>query len=330
MIYIIVLNWNGWRDTVECLDSIFELNFKGYRVIICDNSSTDDSVKEIAKFLDSVAKEKIFIDFNKLDESETRKNYHYVDWLHNDEALPNQRNVVTIIQTGENRGYGAGNNVGIRFALRDKNLECIWILNNDVVVEKNSLKNLYEYYLTHSNSGLIGSKLLFYGHVGQIQAIGGKYNKYLATSLHVGEHEEDVGQYDLDSAITKIDYPVGAALFTSKKYLDSVGLLSEEYFLYFEEMDWVLRGQSFGWSIGYCWKSKVFHKEGRSIGSNSNPKYKSYVADYYSLVNRIRFTRKHYKKYIFFVKSGLIIAFINRLKRFQFKRLKIVLKALVM
>lgn len=296
MIYIIVLNWNGWHDTLECLESLLQLQFPNYRVMVCDNASEDGSEARIRQWLTQLP--------------------------------PHQSERFTLVQTGENRGYGPGNNVGIRLALEDPAMEAVWILNNDVVVDPHALSALYEYHLAHPLRGLIGSKLRFYASPDRIQAVGGKFNPVFASSTHVGEFEIDQGQYDRDAIRTQIDYPVGAALFVTRDYLDSVGLLAEDYFLYFEEIDWATRGARAGWELGYCWQSTVFHKEGGSTGSHADPKLKSYLSDYYSVINRVRFTRKFYPGYLWSVKLGLLLAAANRIRRLQFDRLKIVLKAL--
>ncbi|MFZ4056465.1 MAG: glycosyltransferase family 2 protein [Polynucleobacter sp.] len=296
MIYIIVLNWNGWQDTLECLESLLKLEFANYRVIVCDNYSQDDSEERIGQ------------------------------WL---KQLPAEQSArFTLLQTGENRGYGPGNNVGIRLALQDPLMEAVWILNNDVVVDSRSLHALYQYHLDNPKRGLIGSKLMFYTSPTQIQAVGGQYNRFFASSTHLGEFEIDHGQYDQDEISTQIDYPVGAALFVTRAYLESVGLLAEEYFLYFEEIDWATRGALAGWQLGYCYQSRVFHKEGGSTGANANPVLKSYLSDYYSVINRVRFTRKFYRANLWSVKLGLLIAGANRIRRGQFDRLKIIFKAL--
>jgi GT2 family glycosyltransferase len=296
MIYIVVLNWNGWQDTLECLDSLLLLEFADYRVIVCDNCSHDDSKERIEQWLAQLPTE--------------------------------QADRFTLIHTGENRGYGPGNNAGIRLALQDSEMVAVWILNNDVVVDRQSLNALYRYHIAYPDRGLIGSKLMFYSSPEQIQAVGGIYNKIFATTTHLGECEIDHGQYDSDEIAARIDYPVGAALFVTRAYLESVGLLAEEYFLYFEEMDWATRGALAGWQLGYCWQSRVFHKEGRSTGGNTNPKLTSYLSDYYWIVNRVRFTRKFYPASMWSVKLGVLLAGVNRIRRFQFDRLKIILEAL--
>lgn len=329
MIYIVVLNWCGWLDTIECLQSILKLNFSNYRIVICDNNSQDESVKKITDWINHLpAKLTVLKTEHQSRVVSEKNNYHYFEFNKNNAMLPDPNYLFTVIQTGENRGYGPGNNIGIEFSLRDSKAQGVWILNNDVVVHPDSLSNLYAYHLKHRDIGIIGSKLLFFTKPDYLQAVGGKFNKYLAVSKHVGEHERDYGQYDNEQITFAIDYPVGAALFVTKEFVSSVGLLSEDYFLYFEEIDWVTRGTRLGWDFAYCWQSRVFHKEGGSTGANANPRLKSYLSDKHSLINRVVFTKKFYKQYLWLVKFGLLMAGLNRLLRGQTDRIKIIFQAL--
>ena len=54
--YIIILNWNGWKDTIECLESVFQNLYSDYRVVLCDNASTDKSLDKIKQWADGTLK----------------------------------------------------------------------------------------------------------------------------------------------------------------------------------------------------------------------------------------------------------------------------------
>lgn len=329
MIYIIVLNWNGWRDTQECLQSLLALDSSAYRIVVCDNQSSDNSLEHIGRWIDALPRSHLLIEEDQIGSSHPFTSYQLINIQDEPDAIADPKCRFTLIQTGSNLGYGAGNNVGIRFAMQDQQASAVWVLNNDVTVKPDSLSHLERYAKMHPQVGIIGSKLMFYDHPTCIQAVGGKFNSYFATSSHLGQGELDAAQYDYDLVTEQIDYPVGAALFVPRRFIESVGLLSEEYFLYFEEIDWVLRGKALGWKIGYCWQSTVFHKEGASAGSHANPRLKSPLSDHYSLLNRVVFTRRFYPGHIWTVKLGLLIAACNRICRGQFGRLSSIAKALV-
>ena len=109
----------------------------------------------------------------------------------------------------------------------------------------------------------------------------------------------------------------------SDDFIKRVGLLSEDYFLYYEEMDWVMRARRL-FLISYAPKSIVYHKEGATIGSNADPMKKSTLSDYYALKNRLVFSKKYFMRYTPIVYLGLIISLINRVRRKQWARAKMI------
>jgi len=90
-----------------------------------------------------------------------------------------------------------------------------------------------------------------------------------------------------------MNYVEGASMLVSRQFLDEVGLLCEDYFLYFEEADWAIRAKG-RFSLGYAPLSIVYHKVGGSIGTSSNPATMSYTSDYFNIHNRLQFTRRFY------------------------------------
>ena len=343
-IYIVVLNYNTWQDTVECLESLYKSRYNNYQVILVDNNSNNDSVKflklwaeggvDVIVNVDSPLRCDYFPPVKKpmeyrfyREDCEGNIVYEYQSRINGGNY--NGEYPLTIIQTNNNRGFSAGNNIGIRYALlNDGDFEYIWLLNNDTVIDNDSLDKLVEkadsYDKQKAKVGIIGSKVLFYNNPNIIQGVGVKYNKWLGTSKHIGIFEEDKGQYNNEESIFITDYIMGSSMFVNKKFINDVGLLCEDYFLYFEELDWILRGKQKGWNIGYCWESKVYHKEGATMGSNANGKLRSEQADYYTFKNRIVFTKKFFPKYIWTVYAGFLIVVLNRIRRNQFNRIKMI------
>ena len=283
---IVILNWNGWRDTLECLASLEALTYNPYEIIVVDNASSDCSEQKIR------------------------------------EAYPN----LTLIQSGANLGFAGGNNVGIRYAMQ-KGADYVWLLNNDTVVEPNTLDQLVWRVQRDPEVNMCGSTLVYYHDRSKVQAYGGGvYNKWLGTSKKLGHgrsRSELVGTADVER---KLDYVEASSLLVSRRFLDTVGLMDETYFLYYEELDWVTRAGS-ACRLGYAKDSIVYHKEGASIGgSDYAVKQKSRTADYYGIRNRILFTRNFYPHAVPTVYLGLIIALVNRLKRKQWRRVAMIVK----
>lgn len=310
MTYIIMLNWNNLPDSIECLQSIYRLEGEEFKTIIIDNGSTDDSLSGIIKFIDE-------------------KQLAYKLISGEDSGNVKSSESCVIIKSAENLGYGRGNNLGLRYALNQDDFEYAWIINNDLVFEKNALAllvNKYKSLALKKKVGLMGCKLKSYYDKNRIQTIGAKYNYFFCTDTVKGAWEFDSGQYDRDDIDDVIECPAGASLFAGKEFLLDCGLISEKYFIYFEEIDWALRSRRKGWELGYCWEADIYHKEGSSTGASfMSRRKKSRISDYHMVRSRILFAKSFFPKRLFFVYLGFIVTIYKRVIRFQFGRIPMIL-----
>lgn len=287
MIAVVVLNWNGYLDTIACLESLKRITGKQVKVIVCDNCSTDSSWKNLQAY-----------------------------------ACSDGSFAIHLLQTGANLGYAAGNNVGISYALSDPEIQYVWLLNNDTVVASEALNALVGYMSQHPDVGICGSTLCYLDAPNMIQAVGGKYHRWLGISEHVLGHEK----LDLAACRTvkveQLDYVVGASMFIRREALERVGLLSEDYFLYCEEIDWVTRMHRIApeYKIGYAPDSIVYHREGASTGVNDRGmKSYRYFSDYFFITSRLRFARKFYPFRSLTVQASMFLVAMSRMKRQQWR-----------
>jgi GT2 family glycosyltransferase len=312
-VYIIILNWNGWRDTVMCLESVFANSYKPFTVIVCDNGSEDASVSYIREWAENA-----HISYAEYTKEQALS-----------QTAPDESQLV-LIKIGANLGFAGGNNIALRYVLKWNDFSYVWLLNNDTVITENALVNLIKHMKTNSKLGLCGSTLVYFNKPNTVQALGGAvYNKWLGRARHIGamqEFHED--NYDVQAVEKQMQYVVGASMLVAKSFLQDVGLLCEEYFLYFEELDWAVRAKD-KFALGYAADSIVYHKEGGSIGSNNSGQERSLKSDYYGIRNRLLFTQKHYPEAIFTVYLGLIVTLFNRIRWRQYDRVKLVCKIII-
>jgi GT2 family glycosyltransferase len=168
-----------------------------------------------------------------------------------------------------------------------------WLLNNDTVVSPDALSALVSCARKRPNVGICGSTLLYYDSPEIVQTRGGvAYNRWLATMRPLARGAPIQQSFDHCRIERRMSYPVGASMLVTGEFLRSVGLLSEAYFLYYEELDWVTRaGPRF--TVGYSAESLVYHKEGRSIATDqADPAF--HTADYYAHRSRLRYTRQFF------------------------------------
>lgn len=309
MNYIILLNYNNWEDTIECLESLLKLKNIDFKIIVCDNNSLDNSLEYIKLWADGILKVHCKTrnkDILNLIYPLEIKPIKYKIIKEKDILIEKNDKKLILIQNENNNGYSAGNNIGIKYAMNQLDCEYIWILNNDTVVKPLSLKYLIDEMKKDPSIGICGSKTYYYYFPNRIQCEGGYfYNKWLG----YGSKKKN-----------KLSYINGSSMLVKKDFIQDVGYLSEDYFLYYEEIDWALRGK-YKYRLGYSSKSIIYHKEGGSIS-----KEKSLLSDFYSIRNRIIVTKKFYKYCLPTIYLGILIAIFNRLRRKQFKRIWVFIK----
>jgi len=300
----IVLNWNGWLDTVECLESLLQIPYRNHRIVVCDNGSRDGSLEHLRAWAGASA-----VPCASFDSIDTA----FADAL---AELP----VLTFIQTGGNLGYGGGNNAGIRFALERLAAQYVWILNNDTVVDRDALEAMLRFAQARPDVAIVGSRLIQYFNPELIQALGGGYfQPALGRDMQLGRGRS---AHRLADRAVDLDHVVGASMLVRAAAIERVGLIDESYFLYREETDWCIRMRRDGWRLAYCPESVVLHKEGRSTG------FKSLLHDYYSVRNMLHLIARFYPYALATaVIASLFYTVVPKLGRLRFRRLAIVLRA---
>ena len=248
---IVIVNWNGVKDTCVLLDSIRKLHVGDITLdtIVVDNGSTNDSV--------SILKKKY-------------------PWIH-------------LIEAGENLGFSGGNNVGIRAAL-DRSAELVWLLNNDTYIHPDALRLVdafqdsnvgiagskiyfakgYEYHKDRYTASEQG-KVIWYA--------GGRIDWQNMYASHRGVDEVDHGQYNQTFST---EFVTGCSMMVSRKVFERIGLLDDAYYLYLEDVDFSLRAKRSGFDLVYYPGSVVWHVNAGSTGGPGNR-----VHEYYQTRNRL-------------------------------------------
>ncbi len=243
LVYIIILNWKGWQDTIECVESCLKLTYTSFRILIVDNGSTDGS-----EFI-----------------------------LH--KRFPG----IELIQTGKNLGFAGGNNIGIARALANS-ADYVWLLNNDTAVDPDSLSELIKVAETDERVGIVGSKILYYDDPKKIWFAGGIWNKNQSFTRHRGSNEVDAGQYD---DISSVDFITGCSLLARFSMINEIGVMKEDYFLYWEDIDWNVTAAERGWKILFAPRSRIRHKVSASTIDRSR------IQSYYFMRSGLLFFQRH-------------------------------------
>ena len=330
-IAVVVLNWNGWADTIECLESVLRADGITGPVIVPDNDSDDDSIARIRAW----AEGRVAV---AVPEDHPLRGHSYppvpkpVAYVEYDRAGAEEGGnaadhdvPLVLIHTGGNLGFAGGNNVGLRYALGRPDIDAVWVLNNDTVVHRDAARELIGEVQREPGIGICGSTLLYYDRPERVQALGGaSYNAWLALPAHIGESRPAADLPAADEVVRRMAYVTGASMLATRPFLEEVGLMEEEYFLYFEELDWARRAAG-RFRMGYAPGSIVYHKEGRSIGTRGAGQ-KSALADFYFMRNRLLVTRRHFPRRLLTVRMALLLALANRVRRRQWDRVPMIFR----
>lgn len=240
---IIVLNWNGCQDTIECVVSLKDIEYDNYEILVVDNGSTNDSVDILQ------------------------------------ERFPE----ITLIKNKENLGFCEGNNVGIRYALKN-NSDYLFILNNDTVVDKYILKCFVKVAENNDEMCIYAPKICFYDRPTVINSCGTTLN-WLKLRPRVGEcGQDDNGKF---TEVVEKDIFPGAALFMKKDVIEKIGMFETGFFLIHEDADLCLRSKKSGCKNLLVPQAIVYHKTQMSMGKHP------FLTNYYSTRNFLYVARKH-------------------------------------
>ena len=287
----IIVQYNTWQDTINCVESILSADDQPKWVIIVDNNSTNDAAQKILDWAQGrvIAPPCPVVDYlAPAPPIQTEE----VFWSKNSHPQCPQAQLV-LVHMPRNGGYAPGNNAGLKLGL-EWGAEAFLILNNDTIVTRNAIGALYSRLTECARPGLCGG-LLRYCHASlPIQCCaGGITNWWTHLSKFTGhgltlEQAQNLSRDDVEN---KINFICGACVIVSREFVETVGFMDEGYFLYCEEQDWACRSKG-KFDLAYSPDALVYHKEGATTGWNGNTlRLKSL---YFLTRSRIRCTYLHH------------------------------------
>ena len=219
---IIIVNYNGYKDTIECIESLKKNINSNYEIIVVDNKSTDKSSELLKK----------------------------IDGIH-------------FIESDKNGGFSYGNNLGIKYALNN-NFDNVILLNNDTIVTPNCFDLMVEKSKI-KDVGIVGNKILYYDDKNKIYAYGGCINRKRGT-VELGYNLKE--NCELENL--EVDFISGCCMLIKRDVFEKIGLLNEEYFMYYEDVEFCLKTSEY-FKLIVINDSVIFHKVSASTGGEANP-----------------------------------------------------------
>lgn len=301
---VVVLNYNGKKDTLACLQSLFYLNRKGFRlsIILIDNNSSELIEPELSNLISVLSEDKKTKDID-----------------------------FKLIVNADNLGYAQGNNIGILEAFKNHS-DYVFILNNDTVVDNDVINNLLK-TVNKYKWGIVGPKIYFYPgnefHFDMYESkdrgkviwyAGGIIDWNNVLLSHRGVDLVDRGQFNRH---LETEFISGCAMFMSIKVLKNIGLFNKDYFLYLEDADLCFRARKAKYKLGFSPKAVVWHKNAMS---SNRPGSDIHV--YYQTRNRLLFGLQYAKlrTKLALIKESIKKLFLNNIQRkavldYYFRRL---------
>ena len=182
---------------------------------------------------------------------------------------------LTVLQTGANLGFGGGCNVGIRHALI-QGADYVWLLNNDTLVEADTLSAMARTMAQSSAIGAVGSVIYDMDEPTRVQVWGG------------GQVQRWLGRARPLRAPGEPAFISGASMLLRADALRQVGLFdAQRFFMYWEDTDLGFRLRARGWTLAVAPQSRVWHRLSASLGQGSAQ------LDAYFMCSAVRFLRLH-------------------------------------
>jgi GT2 family glycosyltransferase len=262
---VVILNYRTAGLTIDCLASLVpEVNqMPGLRVVVADNNSGDNSLASIGAAIAT----------------------HGWDW-------------VTLLPLERNGGFAFGNNAPLRWSLAlEQPPDFFLLLNPDTLVHPGAITSLLEFMQTHAEVGIAGSRLEDPDGTAQCSAFRfhGLWSE-VESSLRFGPISQLLNQFKVPLPIADqpcaVGWVAGASMIIRRQVLEQVGLMDEQYFMYYEETDFCLLAKQSGWPCWYVPQSRVVHLVGQSSGVNDGSPVKRRLPAYV-LESRRRYFLKH-------------------------------------
>jgi GT2 family glycosyltransferase len=187
---------------------------------------------------------------------------------------------VKVIQSKKNLGFAGGNNLGIAEAKGTS----LFFVNNDTEIPQNTIQSLVDRLKFNPKLGAL-SPLIYYFDQPHLTQFAGYTPMNLITGRNnaIGYKEK----VEIQDKLMPTSFLHGAAMMVSKSVIDLVGVMSDNYFLYYEELDWCQRMKDQGYQLAVDYRSNILHKESISTGKDST------LMAYFKTRNRILYMRKN-------------------------------------
>ena len=276
-VLVVLVNWRRVGDTLACVESLQQVTTPGLVIAVCENGSGDGSGAELATWLSAR--------WRALPPRPSGAEACVTSFVDAADATR-----VLLVESRRNLGFAGGNNLAHRLASELLQFDHVWYLNNDTEVEPDCLAQMLARMREDPRIGICGATLVYAHDRRTVQCFGGcTVNVFLGLTNEVGNSLQWPCEVDQPAVERRLAYVSGASMLVTTRFLDEVGPMTEDYFIFYEEIDWAERARRAGYRLGYAKRAVVYHKEGATIGTG-NGATRSALAEFYGMRNKMLFT----------------------------------------
>lgn len=272
---VVIVAYNSADVIIDCLETLVasaSADGTSLRIVVVDNASPDASVAVVEDWAAGTVAYEAPPD---------------LPFPHVLMPKPLSDGRVVILRLGVNAGFAAGVNIGLAHLFADPSISRVWILNPDSVIPAGTPAAFASY--DDGPFALIGGRLLYYDRPGVVQIDGGTINAWTGVTGNVNQYAEVATT--LAPPAQACDFITGASMVASRTFWETVGPMPEDYFLYYEEVDWALQRGDL--PLVVVPEAVVYHRAGTAIGSASIGRRASPFSLYFKHRARLRFVRRH-------------------------------------
>jgi GT2 family glycosyltransferase len=272
---IVIVGFRNAQDIVRCVAALEASTHADFDVVICENGGPE-ACGELLTCLPR--------------------------------ALPGKQ-AVRIIEAPGNIGFAGGVNLGLGAS---RHADAWWVLNPDTQPDPGALAALAA-RLARGDCEAVGGVL--YLPNGRVQAYGGRWRGWLARPESIGYGRPHGETIDPAAIERSQSFLLGASMLISRRFLDTVGPMREDYFLYCEETEWCLRGTSRGMRLGFAPDSGVRHESGATTGAGKAVTERPRLPVYLGERNKILLTRDRFPHRLAVAATSALVLIVLRYAR---------------
>jgi len=285
---VVIVTFNSGSEAVDCAETLLASAAAAgaaLRVVLVDNASGDDTVARLRDWASGAVPYAVPADL-PFAHTPVPKPLALAEGGPDLAAVPDQR--LALIRTGVNRGFAGGVNAGLAYLAGFADLGHFWVLNPDSVVPPGSVAALAARLADPAPYALLGGRVTYYDAPDRIQIDGGTVDWRTGVTGNLGLGRSDTATPPPDPG--RIDFIMGANMVASRAFYDAVGPMREDYFLYYEEVDWAMRRGAL--PLAWCAGFRIHHRAGSAIGSPTPGRPASPFSLFFKHRGRMRFLRR--------------------------------------